>query len=265
MRLFDAHNHLQDDRLDGVRSEAMTAVRQIGVQRMVVNGTSPADWNAVQAMADQYAEVIPSYGVHPWHLQGLDQDWLEQLNEKLQSRPSVIGEIGLDRWIENYDLPRQEKIFLAQWRLAVELNRPVTIHCLKCWGRLLEVLQLEPRNRRGFLLHSYGGPLEMVKPLAELGAYFSMSGYFAHPRKSNHAQTFRHVPIDRLLLESDAPDMWPPPGWNDYPSTDSKTGKTINHPGNIASVYRFAATLREESMETMANRVEENFQRLFGL
>src|SRR5690606_11232155 len=113
--------------------------------------------------------------------------------------------------IENPDLPAQEEVFVRQLELAAERNVPATIHCLKAWGRLNEILRAEKRPACGFLLHSYGGPAEMVRGFAGLGAFFSISGHFANERKSRQRETFRSVPLDRLLIETDAPDM-PLPG-----------------------------------------------------
>jgi len=83
-------------------------------------------------------------------------------------------EIGLDRWIKDHDLPDQEDVFVWQLRLAAERDLPASLHCLQAWGRLLELLQTSPRPQRGSCWHSYGGPREMVAPLAKLGAHFSI-------------------------------------------------------------------------------------------
>ena len=148
--------------------------------------------------------------------------------------------------------------------LAAERDRPVSIHCLQAWGRMLEILKAEPRPARGFLLHSYGGPQEMVQPFADLGAYFSFPGYYAHERKARQRETFRHIPADRLLIETDAPDQSLPDHLNQFPLTDEKTGKPLNHPANLAAVYRYAAELRGEPPEQLVAQVEQNFLRLFG-
>jgi TatD DNase family protein len=113
-------------------------------------------------------------------------------------------------------------------------------------------------------LHSYGGPQEMIAPLAELGAYFSLPGYFTHERKARQRETFKHVPPDRLLIETDAPDQNLPSERLRYPLMDAQTGKAINHPANLGAVYHFAAELLGTPLEALAERVEENFQRLFG-
>ena len=263
-RLYDAHNHLQDARLAPHRENVLTIARQEGVAKMVVNGSCEEDWPEVLELARTCPEVIPSFGYHPWYVKERTPDWQQALVRHLEAVPSAIGEIGLDRWIKDYDLEQQEEVFVWQLRLAAERELPVSIHCLQAWGRLLEILRAEPRPRSGFLLHSYGGPQEMVAPLAELGAFFSLPGYFAHERKTRQREAFRAVPPDRLLIETDAPDQLLPPERCRYPLTDVQTGKAINHPANLGAVFQFAAELFNEPVEALAQRVEANFHRLFG-
>ncbi|MDB6124478.1 MAG: TatD-related deoxyribonuclease [Pedosphaera sp.] len=262
--LYDSHNHLQDapltPHLDGILRE----LDQQGVVKMVVNGTQEADWPAVLELTKKNSKVIPCFGLHPWYVAQRSANWQSHLLQHLEQVPAGIGEIGLDRWIEGYDSPQQEEVFIWQLRLAAERNLPVSIHCLRAWGRLLELLQQEPRPECGFLLHSYGGPQEMIESLAKLGAYFSISGYFAQERKGKQQEIFRHVPRERLLIETDAPDMLPPEKYVDFPLIDESSGKSINHPANIGAVYRFVAELLNEPIEVVAQRTEENFQRLFG-
>jgi len=264
VRLYDAHNHLQDPRLGSDVSVLVTTAAQEGVVRMVVNGSCEEDWPDVLALARKHPEVIPSFGYHPWYVNERTPGWHDVLTRALDEVPSAIGEIGLDRWIKDYDLPEQEEVFVWQLRLAAERELPASIHCLQAWGRMMEVLQTNPRPGCGFLLHSYGGPPEMIAPLAKLGAYFSLPGYFAHERKERQRATFRHVPPDRLLIETDAPDQVLPDERNRHPLADSATGKPINHPANLRAVYDFAAELFREPVELLAVRVEQNFQRLFG-
>ena len=262
--MYDAHNHLQDERFGDRPAELLECSRQAGVRRMVVNGAGEADWPAVLALARKSPLVLPSFGYHPWYIHERTTGWLAGLVHFLEAMPSAVGEIGLDRWKPGLAYAGQEEVFTAQLRLAAERNLPVSIHCLQAWGRLLEMLQAGPLPARGFLLHSYGGPQELVKPLAKLGAYFSFPGYYAHERKSRQRETFRHIPADRLLIETDAPDQRPPDELNRFPLTDAKTGRPINHPANLVAVYQYAAELRQVPLETFAVQVEQNFFRLFG-
>jgi TatD DNase family protein len=262
--LYDAHNHLQDERLDAVREEILRTPGFGDIQRMVVNGSCEADWPEVLALAQRDARVIPSFGYHPWYVKERSPEWVQNLDSFLRKVPSAVGEIGLDRWIKDQDLPAQEEAFTLQLVMASERNLPVSIHCLQAWGRLLELLRNGPIPKPGFLLHSFGGPKEMIEPLARLGAYFSLPGYFAHERKSRQREAFRHVPPDRLLIETDAPDQPLPPQREHFHMKDVKTGKALNHPGNLEAVYAFAAELLEMPSQTLVGRVGENFQRLFG-
>lgn len=264
LRLYDAHNHLQDDRFAGRSEELIAACREIGVARLVVNGTGEADWPRVLALARAYPEVLPSLGYHPWFLAGRTTEWLKHLTALLDQTPqAVVGEIGLDRWKPDLSYADQEAVFIAQLRLAAERNLPVSIHCLRAWGRLVEIMAAENRPARGFLLHSYGGPVELVPRLVHLGAYFSFSGYFMHERKKNQWHTFQQIPAERLLIETDAPDQMLPLGqgmvWK-APDQDH----SVNHPANLKLVYEFAARLRELPLPELTRQVEENFLRLFG-
>jgi TatD DNase family protein len=337
-RLYDAHNHLQDERFGGRQRELLAACAETGVAAMVVNGSCEADWPQVLALvrsadspspqrlpsreapvgsgtepksraatgdrsrsgasvlakrlvsslapptaaATTALQIIPSFGYHPWYIHERTADWLKTMTHFLDEVPSGVGEIGLDRWKPGLSYYGQEEVFIAQLRLAAEKNLPVSIHCLQAWGRMLEILQTEPRPTRGFLLHSYGGSKEMVTPLANLGAYFSLPGYYAHARKARQREAFQHVPAERLLIETDAPDQRMPetqtaqPGARreearnffleakTYPLIDSASGQALNHPANLAAVYAFAAELRGGTEESLATQVEENFLRLFG-
>ncbi len=264
LRLYDAHNHLQDLRLVGEREDILGAARAEGVAKMVVNGSTEEDWPQVLKLAETYPEVIPSFGYHPWYIKERSANWQDQLTRMLDAKPSGIGEVGLDRWIKDYDLPAQEEVFSWQLRLAAKRNLPLSIHCLQAWGRMLEILQNSPRPQCGFLLHSYGGPREMVAALAELGAYFSLPGYFAHERKTRQREAFLAVPPDRLLIETDAPDQSLPPDRVTYPLAVDAAGKPVNHPANLGAIYNFASELFREPLEPLAARVEQNFLKLFG-
>ncbi|MFN0068348.1 MAG: TatD family hydrolase [Limisphaerales bacterium] len=282
MRLYDAHNHLQDARLGPDRARLVTEARAAGVARMVVNGSTEEDWGEVAALARQFpGTVIPSFGLHPWYLRERTAGWEAALAAALDASPgAVIGEIGLDRWLlgctpavraaiaprlDALDVPslaEQEEVFAAQFRLAAVRGLPASIHCLQAWGRLQDMLRELPRPTPGFLLHSYGGPAEMIASLVKLGAHFSFPGYFLHARKARQREAFKLVPVDRLLVETDAPDQLLPDAMNRHPLRDA-AGRALNHPANLAAVYEGLAALRLVPLAELAGQVEDNFRRLF--
>ncbi len=281
MNYYDAHNHLQDERFGGRQSDLIAACARAGVRRMVVNGSCAADWPQVLALAREHPQVIPSFGYHPWHLGERAADWEANLARFLDEIAAGVGEIGLDRWKPGLPYDHQEEVFLGQLRLAAERALPASIHCLRAWGRLEQLLAANPRPACGFLLHSYGGPLEMVKPLARLGAYFGFPGYFARPGKERQREVFRAVPPDRLLIETDAPDQCLPNALAQFslhgpcaetgavcsgnrPAGPARaSGRPLNHPANLVVVYDYVAGMLGEPIQSLAARVEENFHRLF--
>ncbi len=264
VKFYDAHNHLQDDRFAGRQNELLAACEMAGVARMVVNGACESDWPQVAGIGarkqNRAAEFrLPSVVCCTNARRTGGKFW----KNFIDAIPSAVGEIGLDRWKPDLPYDGQEETFLAQLAIAAERNLPVSIHCLQAWGKLLELLQKHPRPARGLVLHSFGGPAEMIPALAKIGAYFSFPGYFLHQRKSRQRDAFKKVPPDRLLVETDAPDQLLPEEKILHPLAASD-GKPLNHPANLPAVYAGLAEILGEKVESLAARVEENFLRVFG-
>ena len=285
MPLHDAHNHLQDEWLVPHLARIAEAWPHVaggggGTGEMVVNGTHPRDWPRVAELAAVHRFVRPAYGIHPWDAGApRPDDWLEQLAARLAADPRAsVGEIGLDRWMLDSarpDDPRllglrrapmeeQIAVFVPQLELAARLDRAASIHCLQCFGELLRLLRAHPRPARGFLLHAYGGPAEMVKDFAELGAYFSFNPAFLDPRKDRRREVFLQVPAERLLCETDAPAMLPPQTWRTHKLPPAADGSPVNHPGNIEAAHAGLAALRGVDPAELATGLAKNFHRLFG-
>lgn len=226
-----------------------------GFTRWVVNGTSEGDWEGVARLADRFpSHVIPSFGLHPWFAADRSSKWEATLIGWLDRYPNAaVGEIGLDRWIEGHDIEVQLPIFEAQWKAAVARDRPITVHCLRAWGSLEESVRRLPRAR--FLLHSFSGSTEMSRIFLDLGAFFSVSGYFFNPGKQSKLDVFISIPRDRLLIETDAPDMSPPN------SLDLHSECGFNHPENLRVVYRKMAEHLSMTPATLEDLIAHNFAR----
>lgn len=259
LRWTDSHNHLQDSRL-GDPGQLIAAMKQAGVARCVVNATREADWQAVANMAATEPDLIlPAFGIHPWHAHTASTDWQDRLASLLEEHPQAsIGECGLDSWITTPPLEIQHPIFIQQLQLARKLDRPLTIHCLKAWGALFDAFSEAPPPSR-FLMHSFGGSIETARRLIPLGAFFSFSGHFLHPRKSAVLDVFRQLPPDRILLETDAPDMLPPPQLITHPLPEN-----LNHPANLPAIGQALAAALGMAPETLAETTRLNARRCFG-
>ena len=272
----DAHLHLQDDRFQDI-DQIIAEMRTVGVIRCVVNGTHPDDWERVKTISEMHPDlIIPSYGLHPWKTP-CHQDWKPLLKNYLsKSKIPCIGECGLDRWMPDFDIQAQEDAFNFQLDLASEMNAPISIHILKAWGWFMEVLRARKANlntkntplpERGFLLHSYNGSADLIPELTEAGAHFSFSGYYLSNIKKKQLQIFLRVPKERLLIESDAPDMLPPKEYITHPlpssSSQKPSGKEPNHPANIKAILKGLTSKLAADPGELSDQISENFSRFF--
>jgi TatD DNase family protein len=281
--LHDAHNHLQDDWLrphwDLIAADRAAA----GIGAMVVNGTCEADWPVVAELARRYPWVRPSYGLHPWDVGNASPGWRDALQRHLDADPrAAVGEIGLDRWIlerarpddprlaglQRASLAEQDEAFRWQLALAAERGRPASVHCLEAWGALSAALQ-ETRRPAGFLLHAYGGPVELIGPYAKLGAYFSFNGHrLGAPAGSARAERCRALgtalPEERLLVETDAPAMPLPRERRRFALPARADGTEVAHPADLGATQAGLAELRGAEPATLAAHLEANFHALFG-
>ena len=255
----DAHNHLHDPRL-GDPEPVIAAMRASGVTRCVVNATCEDDWPIIESLASRHpAFILPAYGIHPWKAHLALPGWQDRLRVLLERHTrAIVGECGLDCWVESPALEIQRPVFEAQLALARQLDRCAVIHCLKAWQPLLDSFDHEKPPAR-FLIHSFNGSIETARRLLPLGAFFSFSGYFLHPRKTAVVQTFRQLPPDRILLETDAPDMLPPEEFVTHPVVSG-----LNHPANLPAIAAAYAERQGIGLADLAAQQERNYERCFS-
>lgn len=232
--LYDAHCHLSEHSPGGAQN--------------VVNGTKPSNWGAIIERAQRNASILPGIGLHPWEVKQAPADWRDQFKHAVRSGARVVGEIGLDRWIENDDFDQQEAAFRWQLNQSVQGNLPVSIHCLKATDPLLRILKEDGGPERGIHLHAYNGSAEQVSQFADCGAYFSFNvGQLGESAKKAPAAV-RSVPADRLLIETDAPDMLE---GDETPSAF------------LEQAYERIAELRDMARTELVDQVAANFTRYF--
>lgn len=250
--LFDSHNHLQSGKFGKPVGEMVAEMKDAGITGCVVNATREDDWEAVAALASEFpGYVFPAYGIHPWHADTAAEGWEERLRERLLSDPAAsVGEVGVDGWVDSPGMEVQMPVFVKQAEIAAELGRVMTVHCLKAWEALFAAMDQAAAWPEKFLMHSFGGSLEVAGRLAKKGAWFSFSGHFLHPRKAKVMEVFRKLPEDRILLETDAPDMIPPEDFVKFPLSGG-----VNHPANLRSI---AEAFGREMREGTLARIEGN-------
>ncbi len=245
-------------------AEVLGRARKAGVTRFCCAGSCEADWPVVARLAGEHEDVAACFGVHPWYVGQCSADWRGALARQLDAMPGPVGEIGLDRWIEPRDEALQEQVFRAQLAIARERGLPAVIHVLRAWGWFMDVMREEAPLPRGFLLHAYNGSAELVPELVSLGAHFSFGGHHLLPRKKAAAAVIRAIPDDRLLVETDAPDM-PPPEPYRLTNRRDDAGKPVNEPANLRLIVEGLSRMRGVSPAALAALTASNAARLLSV
>lgn len=275
MKLFDAHCHLQDPRIITKVPQLIRTALDNGVVHFAVNGTCENDWHLVKQMSDNNPSIIPCFGVHPWFILDRTPNWMNTLKELFDRNPSAaVGEIGIDKGSrgKEIDFSQQIEVCTQQLVLAKELKRPASVHCVRAFNDLLQMMKSVGPFPNGVILHSYLGSAEMVPMFAELGAYFSFSGFLMHLKEGKARRILKSVPADRLLLETDAPDALPKLSDQSFPlfmvdgddDNSCSDNGSINHPANILTVLDYVASHLEMSREEIAEMSYRNAMRLFS-
>ncbi len=254
MRLFDSHNHIQEERIYPFLGEVVARARKAGVEKMAVKGCMEADWPRVCRIAAEYDGMHPSFGLHPWFIAERSNSWDRVLEELLVQYPHAgVGEIGIDHKIVERNDADQEAVFVSQLELAKRLKRPVSIHCRSAWGRLIELLDEVGPLPRGMLIHCFGGSAEVATELVKRGAYISFSGSITRPNNRKAGPALMAVPDDRILIETDAPDIMPTTAEGD-----------LNEPANLRFVLARASELRGIDEVELAALTFSNAERFFA-
>jgi TatD DNase family protein len=249
---LDSHLHLQDPRLAAIRADVLSRAAAAGVARMFCNATAEADWPEVLRLGAVSPAVIPFVGIHPWHAETASAEWEKRLAAILQTTRCGVGEIGLDGKCP-VAMERQEEIFVRQLELAIRFARPLALHCLGCWGRLLEILERQAQTAAlpPFMIHSFNGSTEIMHRIVRIGGWISFSAGLTDPKRERLRRVFVATPLHRLLLETDAPDQLPF-------ALKTATPAPVNEPANILALYREAAKLRQIDPENFIHRIWTN-------
>jgi TatD DNase family protein len=259
VRLFDTHCHLQASRLQALGPALFDRAEAAGVKGFIVMATDPQDWPDVAALADARPSVLPAFGVHPWYLPDeAPEAWLGPLEALLRSRPAAwVGEIGLDR-TAGPPLERQEEAFAPQLALAGRLGRPASLHCRRTWDRLGWYLARRPHPEVPVVLHSFGGSVDVARQFLDYNAWFSFSGALTRTRNARLPEVVKFLPRDRVLIETDSPDLLPQDLWRQNPDRP-------NEPAHLVEVLRRLADVWSVSPEFASGLLEANTKKLCGL
>ncbi len=253
--LTDTHVHLADIINEVDLDIVIENCCSVGIRCQYNMGTCSEDWPVVMEIAARYSTTRPFIGLHPWYA-----DRLAESQDKLSGiwRDGYIGvgEIGLDR-LRGPDMETQIACFRWQLEAGLRLNRPVSVHCVRMWGKMVEILsEYAPLNRR-VAIHAYGGSADSAHQLVEMGAMLSLCGTVMSADRIRLRKAVSSIPMDHLLLETDAPALMPQPELVSH-HLEFADGRLYNHPANLIDIAKCVATLRGNTLAELTACTAQN-------
>jgi TatD DNase family protein len=255
--LVDSHCHLDDPQFDADRDAAVQRALDAGVATMVAVGTGegPPDLEAGLRLADRYPSIRATAGIHPEHApKASDVDYKKLAAVLRHPKCVAMGEIGLDYYWKPFDKDLQQAVFVEQLAIAREARKPVVIHTREAWDDTIAVLR-EHWAPTGLpcIMHCFSGGPEQAQEALDLGFYVSFAGIVTYPKALNVQEAAKIVPLDRMLVETDAPYLPPVP----------YRGKR-NEPAHVVHTAQRIAELREVPQETVCDAITANAYKIIG-
>ena len=274
MNLTDTHCHLDYNKFDEDREAVIQRAIEAGIERILIPGLDWTSSLAAVSLAESHLMIFAAVGFHPTDLETWDSSSIDNLRGMAQSAQKVvaIGEIGLDYyWVKEADQQaRQREVFIEQLALAKEVNKPVIIHMREAddaWfgpasADLLEILNAwhadliaenHPLAERPGVLHSFNGSLETAQKALALNFYIGVTGPVTYKNAEQKRQVISQLPLDRLLIETDAPFLAPVP----------HRGKR-NEPAYVRHIADKIAEIHSKHPAEIAAYTSQNAARLFA-
>ncbi|NUR23463.1 MAG: TatD family hydrolase [Frateuria sp.] len=251
--LIDSHVHIDDASFDDDRAQVLARAAEAGVRRMVVPGIDAESWPRIAMLCARHPGLFPAYGLHPLFLGRHQPAHLDVLRGRLLDGGAVaLGEIGLDFYVEELDRGLQQHYFELQLAIACELDLPVIVHARRAVEEVVLALRRFP-GLRG-VVHSFAGSPEQAERLFGMGFHLGIGGPVTYPRARRLRELVSAMPIEHLLLETDAPDQ---------PNAGHQGAR--NEPARMLETLQVVAGLRGERPEAVAAATTANACRLFRL
>lgn len=257
MRLIDTHNHLDWPAFDGDREQVLARARALGVARQVLIGVYQEQWQRLLQLALAEPGLYGALGLHPCYLAQHRSGAVEALRLRLEqlaghAKLCAIGEVGLDYYIPQPDKNQQQALFEDQVQLAMAFELPLLLHVRRAHADVIATLK-RYRPPRGGIVHAFSGSLEEAREYLRLGFLLGLGGAGTWPQAKRIQRVLRQLPLEAIVLETDAPDM-PPSGY---------AGQR-NSPELLPFICQTLAEIRGVTAEQLAAATSDNAQRLFG-
>jgi TatD DNase family protein len=253
--MIDSHCHLDHEPLFENLTDIINRSKEVGITKILTISTTLESFEKIKTIVEENEMVYGTYGIHPHETEN------EQVNklaiiDAVQKNDKIIGigETGLDFFYNHSNRNRQLNSFKAHIEAAIELNKPIIIHSRNAEKETFDVLNSYSKSNLKILMHCFTGSLEFSNKLLNLGAFFSASGIITFKNSINLQNTFKDIPLEKLLIETDSPYLAPIP----------MRGKK-NEPSFIKFTLKKLSTLKETTTKKMSDVTTDNFNKLFDL
>ena len=253
MHLIDTHCHLDVEEFDADRDVVLDHCRRDGIKEIVVPAIHAAGWPRLLQLCKQEMGLYPALGLHPVYIESHQDADIRALEQKLHTEnPVAVGEIGLDYFLTELDRAKQQTIFENQLQLARDAGLPVLLHVRKAHDQVLATLR---RIRvKGGIAHAFNGSLQQAQQYLELGFKLGFGGTMTYPGSNKIRQLAQTLPIEAIVLETDAPDM-----------VVSQHRGERNSPEYLTHVLAALAELRQMEPEALAQQTTANAHVILGI
>jgi len=253
MELVDTHCHIDLSAFDADRSTVLKHCQQLGISHIVVPGVMAKTWEKLRQICESNPTLHASYGLHPFYLSQHGAGDIEALAQQIeQHRPIAVGEIGLDYFVEGLDHNRQQSLFDDQLAIAANASLPVILHVRKSHDAVLA--SLRKTRVKGGICHAFNGSLQQADRYIELGFKLGFGGMLTYERSHKLQRLAKQLPIEAIVLETDAPDM----------TVASHHGQR-NSPEYLPECLQALADARGEDINTLAAQTTANAEAVFSL
>ena len=252
---FDSHAHLDDNKYDPDRHEMLMRAKEQDISLIVNVGYDISSSQRSIALAEKYDFIYAAVGIHPHDAAEAGPESIDEIRRLAgHSKVVAIGEMGLDYFRDLSPRDVQQDLFRLQINLAIELDKPIIVHDRDAHGDIMVILREAAESLPGCVLHCFSGSSEMARECLKLGFYLSVAGPVTFGNAKKLREVAAEVPLDRLLIETDAPYLTPEP----------HRGKR-NESAYVAYVGRRIAELKGIPPEELAAATTENAKRLFKI
>lgn len=253
MEIIDTHCHIDVEDFDPDRNEILARCRQQGIARIVVPAVLASSWQSLLDLCRRESGLFPALGLHPVYLtQHSDTDiaslaaWVER------EKPVAVGEIGLDYYVEALDRERQQHLFESQLQVARDADLPIILHVRKAHDQVLATLKRY--KVRGGIAHAFNGSLQQAQQYIDLGFKLGFGGMLTYERSNKLRRLAKELPLDEIVLETDAPDM----------TVAAHRGER-NSPEYLPDCLQSLAEVRDEDPLLVAAATTRNAEQVLGL